>query len=135
MTQHAVLGGVLLAFAGGAFAFGPEGHQTVGKLADSLIAGTNAATQVQQILGISLEQASVWADCAKGVGKTKAGKFTYQTTGKYPECKQFETPKGKIAMVSFVKRNWSACHPAADEEVCHKQYHYADVASQHDHYQ
>ena len=134
-TRYAALGGILLAFAGAAFAFGPDGHQTVGKLADSLITGTNATTQVQQILGMSLEQASVWADCAKGVSRSKAGKFVYQTTGKYPECQLFETKKGERAMVSFVSRNWGGCHPAAGEEVCHKQYHYADVAFQRDHYE
>ncbi|MDC6293928.1 S1/P1 nuclease [Ralstonia pseudosolanacearum] len=118
-----------------AFAFGPDGHQTVGELADSLIAGTNAESQVQNILGMTLEQASVWADCAKGVTRTQSGKFVYQGAGHYPECKPFETTTGKSAMVAFVKRNWSGCHPAADEEVCHKQYHYTDVALQRGQYQ
>lgn len=136
MTRTAPLLGVLLgAAASSAFGFGPEGHQTVGKIADSLISGTHAAVQVHRLLGMSLEQASVWADCAKGVGKTSAAKFAYQGAGKFPECRPFETTKGMKAMVSFVGRNWDGCHPAADEEVCHKQYHYADVALQRDHYE
>lgn len=134
-TIRLALGMILFALAVSASAFGPEGHQTVGRLADSLIAGKNASTHVQQILGMTLEQASVWADCAKGVVRTKAGQFVYQSAGKYPECKPFESTKGKKAMQAFVSRNWSACNPAAGEEVCHKQYHYADVALQHDHYE
>jgi hypothetical protein len=135
VTRHLVLGIAALAWASSAAAFGPEGHQTVGKLADSLIAGTHAAARVRQIIGMSLEQASVWADCAKGVNKTGSGKFVYQASGQFPECKPFETSKGKRAMAAFVGRNWDGCHPAADEEACHKQYHYADVALQHDHYE
>jgi S1/P1 Nuclease len=120
-----------------AFAWGPEGHETVGAIADELIVGTNAAKAVQKILGkgAPLEHAAVWADCAKGVTKTKAtGVFKYTVNPIYTECKPFETAAGQKAMVSFVKRNWDACHPAADEEVCHKQYHYSDVAIERDSY-
>jgi len=52
------------------FAFGPNGHKTVGTIADSLLAGTNAGKQAQNILGSNLRTASVWADCAKGVNPT-----------------------------------------------------------------
>ena len=135
-NRHAAVAGVLLAFAGCAFAFGPEGHQTVGRLADTLIAGTPAETQVRKILGMSLQKASVWADCAKGVDRSmKTGKFAYARAGTFHECKPFETQAGTAAMVAYVRRNWHGCHPAAGEEVCHKQYHYADVAIQHDHYE
>lgn len=51
-----------------AFAWGNQGHQTVGAIADQLIAGTNAEAQVKGLLkpGESLESVSIWADCAKG---------------------------------------------------------------------
>src|SRR6185312_1661611 len=56
---------VLIALPGRAGAWGPDGHKTVAAIADKLIAGTNAANQVQAILaGTSLEDAAVWADCA-----------------------------------------------------------------------
>jgi S1/P1 Nuclease len=31
-------------------------------------------------------------------------------------------------MVSYVRRNFTQCKPRGDEELCHEQYHYADVA-------
>jgi len=50
-----------------AFGFGPKGHQTVGAVADLLIAGTNAETHVREILGgQKLEDASLWGDQVKG---------------------------------------------------------------------
>jgi hypothetical protein len=107
-----------------AHAWGPDGHHTVAAIANTLIAGTNAAAQVRTILGsVSLVDAAVWADCAKGV--TVPG-FIYQGAGRYPECAGFETESGEAAMIDFVKRT---------EEVCHKQYHYADIAIQHDRYE
>lgn len=50
------------------FAWGNVGHQTVGAMADQLIAGTHAETKVKSILksGETLEKVSIWADCAKG---------------------------------------------------------------------
>jgi hypothetical protein len=113
------------------FAWNAQGHQTVGAIADSLLAGTNAGNEVKNILGSgeTLQTAALWADCAKGVVKTKkTGLFHFVVSPRFPECAPFQTTAGKQAMVSFVKRNWDACHPAAGEEVCHKQYHYADVA-------
>ena len=51
-----------------AAAWGNEGHQTVGAIADQLIAGTHAAQEVSALLkpGETLESVSIWADCAKG---------------------------------------------------------------------
>lgn len=126
----------LLAFlvSSQALAWGPEGHQTVGAIADQLITGTHAATQVKTILGgLSLQQASVWADCAKGVDPSR--NYAYTAAGKYPECKIFETPALEAEMSDFVRRNDTNCNPKLGEESCHKQYHYTDVAIQHDSYQ
>lgn len=116
-----------------AFGWGPDGHHTVGAIADRLIAGSNAATQIKAILGeLSLQDASVGADCSKGIDPGKG--YTYQPPGKYPECKIYETPQLEAEMSDFVRRNDTNCTPKADEESCHRQYHYTDIAIQHDHY-
>jgi hypothetical protein len=120
-------------FATVAAPWGPEGHHTVGALADRLIAGTNAEAQVKALLGgLSLEQAAVWADCAKGVDPTK--NFVYTGAGKYPECAIYETPDGEAEMIDFVRRNDTNCPRVDGDESCHKQYHYSDEAIQRKHY-
>jgi hypothetical protein len=130
-----LMAGTFLFGSAGAFAWGAPGHQTVGSIADSLLAGTNAAKQVKSILGTEkLKTASLWADCAKGVDDTKAPPLTYVVNKRYTECKPFETASGKKLMVDFVTRNLSACMPAAGDEMCHRQYHYADVAIEHSTY-
>jgi hypothetical protein len=131
----AVLIGIVLGTP--VYAWGPQGHQTVGAIADRLLKGTHAGTQVKAILGsgATLKTASLWADCAKGVEKNSAtGVFHYVVKPQYAECAPFQTAAGKRAMVAFVKRNWDGCQPKPDEEVCHKQYHYADVAIERDAY-
>jgi hypothetical protein len=101
-------------------------------LAQKLIVGSNAATQVQAILGnLSLADVAVWADCAKGVNQST---FKYEHPGRFPECKIFETPSGEAAMEDFVRRNATNCPLKPGEEICHKQYHYTDVAIQHQTY-
>jgi hypothetical protein len=115
-----------------ACAWGPDGHHTVAAIAAGLIAGSNAETQVKALLAdVSLVDAAVWADCAKGVNPTT---LQYEGAGKYPECQVFETPAGEAAMIDFVKRNSHNCVVKPGEEICHKQYHYTDVAIQHDSY-
>jgi hypothetical protein len=122
--------GLLLAGPGAttaALAWDSTDHQTVGAIADRLVAGTNAEAQVRNILGTSLRVSAVWADCAKGVEK-KGAKFSYTATGKHKECLPFETGPGKAEMANFVRRNWDNCAPLPDEDKCHKQYHYTDVS-------
>lgn len=124
-----------VAFSASAFAWGPNGHQTVGRLADELIAGTPAASHVRELIGISLQQASVWADCAKGVTPNAEGRLAYRgDPARYPECDPFTSPEGQARMVDFVSRNLKSCNPQPGQEDCHKQYHYTDVALQRDHY-
>src|SRR6266702_4209058 len=123
---------IAIAFTPSAFAWGPDGHRTVATLAQKLIAGSNAATQVQALLGnVSLPEVAVWADCAKGVNPST---FKYEHAGAFPECKIFETAEGEAAMEDFVRRNATNCPIKPGEEICHKQYHYADVAIQHQTY-
>jgi hypothetical protein len=123
----------LALFAATAHAWGPDGHHTVGAIADRLIAGTNAEAQVKALLGtLTLEQASVWADCAKGVDPGKG--FAYTSAGRYPECALFETPQGEAEMIAFVRRNDTNCPRVPGDESCHKQYHYTDEAIQRQRY-
>ena len=118
-------------------AWSAAGHETVGAIADQLIAGTPAAVRVRAILGVELRTASVWADCVKGVtrgdltapgGTAPEGGFRYEVNARYRECRLFEDAAGQARMVDYVARNWDACHPAAGADPCHKQYHYTDVA-------
>jgi hypothetical protein len=49
------------------FAWGDEGHRTIGAIADQLLAGTAAGQHVHDLLGSeTLSAASVWADMVKG---------------------------------------------------------------------
>jgi len=67
-----------------AMAWGPDGHHTVGAIADHLLVGKPAAAKVSELLGgLSLQDAAVWADCAKGIDPAKG--FTYTSAGRYPE--------------------------------------------------
>lgn len=112
-----------------ALAYGPDGHHTVGAIADRLLVGTSTARHVAVILdGLSLENAAAWADCAKGVNEKT---LKYVTNPAYPECAIYETPEGITAMEDYVTRNDQQCGPAPNDEVCHKGYHYTDIAIQH----
>ncbi len=130
---HLLMAAMFLFGSASAFAWGAQGHETVGSIADSLLVGTHAAEAIKKILGSeNLETASVWADCAKAVTETPPLKYVVDT--RYDECRPFETTSGKKLMVGFVKRNLNACHPAPGDESCHRQYHYADVAIERDAY-
>ena len=80
----------LLSFMFGAsvaLAWGPNGHQTVGAIADKLLAGTHAGSEVKSLLaGGKLRRAALWADCAKGVVESSAV-FRFVVSPRYPECK------------------------------------------------
>jgi S1/P1 Nuclease len=108
-------------------AWGPNGHMTVGSIADALLAGTKAAKQARKILGSNLRTAAVWPDCARGVDTTT---FKYQGEGQFPECAIYENAASELAMERFVRRNVGNCISPPHAEVCHKQYHYSDVAIQ-----
>ncbi len=130
---HAMVALVAALVTTAASPWGADGHHTVGALADRLIAGTHAQAQVKALLGdLTLEQAAVWADCAKGVDPAK--NFTYTATGKYAECAIFETPDGEAEMIDYVRRNDTNCPRISGDESCHKQYHYSDEAIQRKRY-
>src|SRR5438128_8575075 len=81
-----------------AWGWGGEGHETIGAIVDTLLAGSPAAQHVQGLLvpGETLSTAAIWADCAKG--------FLY--------CHRSLTPE----MQAFVATN-----------PRHHNYHYTDV--------
>jgi hypothetical protein len=62
------LAAVALIVSSDAFAWGAAGHETVGAIADQLIAGRRAEVEVRKLLnpGENLQTVSIWADCAKG---------------------------------------------------------------------
>lgn len=65
---RAVFIGFALSVSTAAFPWGAPGHETVGAIADQLIAGRRAEAEVRKLLqpGESLQKVSTWADCAKG---------------------------------------------------------------------
>ena len=133
-TLRAVVALVTTLVATAAAPWGADGHRTVGALADRLLAGSHAETQVRELLGgLTLEQAAVWADCAKGVDPSK--NYTYTATGKFAECAIYETPEREAELIDFVKRNDTNCARAVDDPSCHTQYHYTDESIQRKRYQ
>ena len=110
-------------------AWSPQGHQTIGAIADTLLAGTHAARELRGILGDeSLGTAALWADCVKGVSERLPQR--YIANPRYAECQPFHGEEGEREMEDYVRRNLVACRPQAGQESCHKQYHYTDVAVQ-----
>ncbi len=128
-----ILAAMLLCTLSGeqAHAWGHEGHQTIGAIADSLLVGTHAEKEIASILGAEkLETAALWADCVKGVRDTPP--YNYHLNSRYPECDPFQhSATGRQEMEDYVRRNATACHARPSHEACHKSYHYADVAIEH----
>ncbi len=119
--------------AGPACAWLTSGHQAVASVALGLTAGTRARAEITALLGgVTLEQASLWADCAKNVDPARA--YRYTPSKWLPECAVFETPAGIAAMADYVRRNDRQCNPAPGQESCHKQYHYTNVSVLRDRY-
>ena len=129
----ALLGLVAAALPLAAWAWGADGHQAVGALADRLIAGTPAAAKVKSLLGgLSLREAGPWADCARSVGP--GPKYEYDKTVKGQACEVFKTDKGIAEMQDFVRRNDGNCQRKPHEHACHTMYHFVDIGVQRDHY-
>ncbi|MFI4941606.1 MAG: S1/P1 nuclease, partial [Burkholderiales bacterium] len=126
---------IFAAFPALALAWGAQGHEQVGAIADKLIAGSPAEKWVAHLLGgMNLQTASVWADCAKAVKSNDDINFTYQANPRRTECAPFSGPEAARQFESFVARNWKQCGSAHGSEYCGNQYHYADISVLHDHY-
>jgi hypothetical protein len=126
------------ATTGSALAFGPQGHEVVGAIADQMLRPP-AAAKVKALLGskLPLRSAATWADCAKNVEPVagQPGQLQYVADPQYhASCGQFETAPGQARLVDYVQRNWAQCSTAPRTQACHKKYHFADVAIQQDRY-
>jgi len=120
---------VLALMCAPALAWGPEGHQVIGSIADQLL-NDHAKQQVAKILGTKLRVASTWADCARSVQQS-GGSFHYVVNPRFEApCTSFD----KARLVDYVSRNWSNCTYEDMPTNCHKVFHFADVAIQHDTY-
>jgi hypothetical protein len=125
----------LLSATAQAFAWGPEGHQVVGSIADQLLSD-HAKQKVAEILGFELRVASTWPDCARSVMRQPDGSFKYIVDPRFePPCTSFSSPEERARLVDYVSRNWSNCTYEDKPTNCHKAFHFADVAIQHDDYE
>lgn len=125
---------ILLLLSGPVFAWGPEGHQVIGSIADQLLS-EHAKQQVANILGFELRVASTWPDCARSVVRHPNGSFEYVVNPRFePPCTPFAAPAERARLVDYVSRNYSNCTYDDKPVDCHKAFHFADVAVQHDAY-
>jgi S1/P1 Nuclease len=139
-----------------ASAWGYQGHEVVGAIADYLLK-TNAKNQVRLILNgpdtprdpnappelyvkkdIKLKEAGPWADCVKSVYKFSDGKFRYWVDPDHLEyevpCISFNSAEERARIEDYVRRNWDNCSyappPDGLQRGCHNTFHFDDVAIQ-----
>lgn len=117
------------------WAWGADGHEIVGAMAERLLQNTRAAERVKLILGgRSMAQVAGWADCLKNISPDL--QFEYTNPGRYVDCKTFENPEDIAVLAAFVKRNHDSCFATAkSRESCHKHYHYTDLSLSQSSYQ
>src|SRR5215472_11056734 len=122
---------VLALMCAPALAWGPEGHHVIGSIADQLL-NDHAKQEVARILGTDLRTASTWPDCARSVMRRSDGSFEYVPDPRFEApCTSFDHAR----MVDYVSRNWSNCTYEDMPTNCHKAFHFADVATQHNDYE
>jgi hypothetical protein len=119
-----------IGFSTPALPWGAEGHETVGAIADQLLAGHPTEQKVRGILGFDLREAAPWADCIRSV-KEDHGHFSYEHSSEFGRpCEGFRSPSEKDRMEDYAKRNWTNCTPHSGRK-CHAEYHFADVSVHH----
>ena len=98
---------IIFALPFATFGYGDPGHQTVGAIADELIANSpNTAAHVRALIGnTTLELVSIWADNAK-----------------------HNLDQNDAEMMAFIRAN---AHPSAHD---HFHYHYTNIPIQETHY-
>jgi hypothetical protein len=118
-----------------ASAWGYQGHEVVGSIADQLL-HDNAKQHVSEILNFTspeLRIAGPWADCVRSVVADIDG-FEYVVDPAHFEyevpCRPFKSPEARARMEDYAGRNWFNCKPVA----CHTDYHFDDVAIERDRY-
>ena len=103
-----------------AFAYGPEGHQTVGAIADRLLADTPTGAKVSALLdGYTLRDVSIIPDTIKQWDKKGADD---------PTVERYFSSHPKIA--EQLRAFWKANPPNTDEKSAvpsHHWFHYTDV--------
>jgi S1/P1 Nuclease len=137
-----------------ASAWGYQGHEVVGAIADRLLS-TNAKAQVRLILNgpdaspepvslvrrkeLKLQQAGPWADCVKSVVLFATdGKFHYYVDPSHLDyevpCVSFNSAEERARMEDYVRRNFDTCSyappPDGLQRGCHNTFHFEDVAIQ-----
>ena len=118
-----------------ALAWGYQGHEVVGSVADRLLK-PNAKQQVRQILGFNLRTAGPWADCVKSVVRHDDGTFHYEVDPNHLEfevpCTSFNSKEERARIVDYAARNWFTCSykPDGFERGCHNTFHFEDIAVQ-----
>ena len=113
-----------------AAAWNAAGHESVGGIADQLIKGTPTAKRVTAILGGTLQNAAIWADCAKSV-KQVSGVWTFDMADKWraKDCDLFAAEPNNKALIGFVSRNATVCEAQAPHGRCgHTHFHYTDIS-------
>ena len=111
----ALLGLFSLLCPTGASAWGYQGHEVVGSIADKLLSA-NAKKQVADILRFAkpeLRTAGPWADCVKSVVRHDDGSFEYVVNPDHLDyevpCTPFKSADERERMQDYVKRNWFTC--------------------------
>jgi hypothetical protein len=121
----------LAVLCGPALGWGPEGHQLIGSTADQLL-NSHAKQEAARILGLPLRVAATWPDCARSVEPQPDGTFKYIPNKEFdPPCTSFD----KTELQNYVQHNWTNCNYENKPTNCHKAFHFADVAIQHDDYE
>jgi hypothetical protein len=130
-----VLMALVLIVPSSALAWGHKGHELTGDVADSLIAGHRAATEVKSLLGVTLAEAAKWPDCAKDVYRTAAGKFAVQNNAQdKASCQAFQSPAAQQEMIQYVTSNWNNC-VYVPGKPCASAFHFTDIDERsHDDY-
>ena len=124
-----------LLYPAAALAWGYQGHEVVGSVADRLLK-PNAKQQVRQILGFNLRTADPWADCVKSVVRHDDGTFHYEVDPNHLEfevpCTSFSSREERARIVDYAARNWFTCSykPDGFERGCHNTFHFEDIAVQ-----
>lgn len=122
-------------------AYSVDGHETVGAIADNLLKQNNPKTysKVLAALGqmdghhINLQQASIWADCARSYYRDSSGKVQKKDNDRYEsnDCETyFGGADGQASLAAYVANNWDNCDYAGKRRECHKSFHFADVPYQ-----
>ena len=141
-------------FSTPASAWGYQGHEVVGSIADHRL-NANARQQVKNILNgpeaprdpnapvkfapkreLKLREAGPWADCVRSVLRYDDGTFHYEVNPDHLDyeipCVPFNSVEERARMEHYAKRNWDDCsyRPDGFERGCHATYHFEDVAIQ-----